>query len=112
MSGGGVCLRHGGRGVRGRCRRCGVGICDECELESGGRFCSGECRDAFRAFQGSVRDEFVVRRGRFSLVGFLRTLVISVVLLGVTGVALRMLFGTWDPGEMVAEFGRMLRLLF
>lgn len=106
------CPTHPTRPAPQSCRRCSKPICDECVASFGGRFCSRECTAAFEEFQGRVRNEPVGRRTRFSLVGCLRTLVISTVLLVVIWVALWQLFGTTDPGEMLTELHRMLRIIF
>lgn len=107
-----LCPAHLARPATSNCRRCGRPICDACEAETGGRFCSPACAAAFQEFQSQVADEFRVRRTRFSLFGCLRTAVLSVLLLIIIWFALVYLLGTSDPAEMAVAFKKMVRILF
>lgn len=107
-----MCPSHLARRATSTCRRCGRPICDLCESETGGRFCSTPCAAAFGEFQSQVADEFRVRRTLFSLLGCLRSAVISAILLVVIWVALVYLLGTSDPAEMISALKKILRLVF
>jgi len=76
------------------------------------RFCSPTCAADFQEFQSKISDTPVVRPTRFSFMGCLRTLVISIVLVIVIWFALQQLLGTSNPAQMVAELNRMWRLAF
>lgn len=107
-----MCVNHLSRRAQHSCRVCSKPICDECSQQFGGRFCSPECADRFSSFQERVSDTAPIRRTRFSILGCLRTMVISAILLVVIWAALWQLFGTAEPGEMWAELKRMFRLAF
>lgn len=112
MSSGRICVNHPTRRALHSCRRCAKPLCDICADSAGGRFCSPQCAEAFQEFQSKVADVPVTRRKRISLLGCLRTIAISIVLLVVIWIALWQLFGTTDPAEMWSEFRKMLRLAF
>ena len=94
------------------CRRCSRPICDLCVTSYGGRFCSPDCAAAFQEFQSTVSDTPIRRRRRFSLLGCLRTFIISLILSAIIYAALTQLFHTTDPTQMLVQFKKMLRLAF
>ncbi len=112
MANGRMCVNHPTRRALHSCRRCGKPLCDVCANDLGGRFCSPQCADTFQEFQSKVADVPLVRRKRFSLVGCLRTFVLSIILGVIIWVALWQLFGTTDPDQMWVELKKMWRLAF
>lgn len=112
MQTGKYCPQHPTRRSLHACRRCGKPVCDACEKESGGRFCTAQCAAQFREFQETVHDEFKIKKSRFSPTGCLRSAATTIILLIIIWAALTQLSGTTDPAQMWAELQRMLRLLF
>lgn len=105
------CVNHPNRPAIGACRKCGKPICDQCSQETG-RFCSIQCQTDFRDFQDRITDSSPSRRKRFSLLGCLKTFVLSIILIIVIWFALEALLGTSDPSRMLTELARMWRLAF
>jgi len=105
------CVNHPTRRALYECRKCGNPICDEC-MSLNNRFCTPNCAADFQEFQSKISDTPIVCSTRFSLMGCLRTLVISAVLIIVIWFALLQLFGTTDPAQMAVELKRIWRLAF
>lgn len=105
------CKNHPIRFAIGRCKRCHVPICAECKISTDdGIFCSGECVEQFRTFQGRMAN-YGPGRSRFSLFAWIKYLIITAVLVAVIAGVLVFWLGTTDPGAMLEKLRQQLKLI-
>lgn len=106
------CFRHPLKIAAGQCKRCHAHLCIECKtLTPDGVFCSRECLEDFRLFQSRLVTTRIPR-SRFSLMAWIKHIVVSAVLVLIIYGALAFLLKTTDPGEMWDTMTSQIRLLF
>src|SRR5689334_16216205 len=94
------CRNHPVNFASARCKRCLMPLCNRCKIQvTDGIFCSDACIEQFRNFQQRVSNYTGVRTG-FSIVGFLKSIAMATVVLGVIHGVFYLWFGTGDPAEM------------
>lgn len=107
------CVNHPIKPGISKCRRCQASLCIECRRTQpdGAIYCSDTCWREFKQFQQKVNVARGPARRKFSILGALRTLVISAVLLAVIWTILVMWLGSSDPDGMWAALKKMGRVL-
>lgn len=109
-----TCIHHPVKPAVSKCRQCLAPLCIQCRrsMPDGGIYCSDECWKAFREFQGLVDPKGGSRsRGRISILGSLRTMVISAILIAFIYGVLVFWLKTTDPSQMLVELGKIWRQL-
>ncbi len=111
----GKCVNHPIKQAVAKCRKCLVPLCMECRraMPDGATYCSDVCYVAFKEFQQQV-DVGGGRRSRprISILGTIKSLIISAVLVAVIYGVLVFWLKTTDPSEMLVELRKIWRVLF
>ncbi len=109
-----MCINHPVKKAAAKCRQCQAGLCINCRqtMTDGGVYCSTACWQSFKDVQQRIIPDVGTRsRGKISILGSVRTLIIAAVLIAVIFGVMSFWLGSTDPGEWMTQLRKMFRVM-